>query len=138
MLPWKFQVYADRSGRSDVQSTIDRLSTRTGERFGALIRHLAVTPRENWERPQAAKLTGFIDLYEIRFNDGDVPCRPTGYFDLLGHSFIIALFVTKNRNGYHPKKPFDIADQRRRQISKNEARAVTLQFHGEDFPPISE
>ena len=138
ILPWKFHIFEDAQGRSDVQGAIDRLPERSLARFEAIVRHLAAEPREEWRRPQAAKLTGHVDLFEIRFNDGNTPCRPTGFFGPTPGVFTITLFVTKNRNGYHPANAFDIADHRRRLVVAGEARTVALQVYGEDFPPVRE
>lgn len=136
ILPWGFRVYADVQGRSDVQNSINRLPDRSLARFEAIVRHLAAEPRDGWHRPQAAKLSGFADLFELRFNDGNIPCRPTGFFGPGLGVFTITLFVTKNRNGYHPANAFDIADGRRDAILQGEARTVALQVYGEDFPPV--
>ena len=136
ILPWRFSVYAEQGGQSDVQQAIDRLSDRTSERFKAIVRHLAAEPRDGWHRPQAAKLTGFQDLFELRFNDGNTPCRPTGFFGPTPGSFTLTLFVTKNRNGCDPPNAFNTANARRRAIVSGQADAVPLKVHGEDFPPL--
>lgn len=138
ILPWKFQVYVAADGRSDVQATIDRLCERTSARFEAIVRHLADEPRDGWHRPQAAKLQGYEDLFELRFNDGNQPCRPTGFFGPKPGTFTITIFATKNRNGLHPPNAFDVADARRRSILDAKARTAPLQIHGEDFPPVPE
>lgn len=138
MLPWRFRVHVRSDGVSDVQDDIDRLDDRTAERFKAIVRHLADEPRDQWHRPQAAKLSHYVDLYELRFNKGNTPCRPTGYFELNESAFVITLFVTKNRNGYHPQGAFDIANSRRTDIRTGKAGASPLQVHGENFPPVQE
>ena len=138
ILPWRFNVYVGPGGKSDVQSAIDRLSDRTAARLAAIIRHLSPEPRDGWHRPQAAKLVGFEDLFELRFKDGDTPCRPTGFFGPGPGTFTITLFVTKNRNGYHPPRAFEIADRRRVDVATGKAWTAPLEIDGEVFPPTSD
>lgn len=135
MLPWRFMVYVDAGGKSDVQAAIDRLDDSAAERFKAKVRHLSVSPREEWRRPVFAKLLGFNDLFELRFNDGEA-VRPAGFFGPTPGVFTITLFVRKNRNGYDPKGGFSIADQRRNAVVAGTAKVKALQVHGEDFPPL--
>jgi hypothetical protein len=131
-------VYVNATGRSDVQDEIDRFDDRTAEAFKANVRHLAPTPRSEWVRPKAARLKGFDELYELRFNANNREHRPAGFFGPEPGTFTITKHCIKKQDVYKPADAFRTAEDRRRAILNGQARTASLQVYGEDFPPLPE
>lgn len=124
-------------GRNDVQRTIDGLSTYGAQLFQRQVVYLAGTAnRSDWSEPQAKKLKGFVEMYEVRFKDRDVQTRALGFFGPAPGVFTITLICTHKANVYTPPSALDTADRRRRQICSGHATTVALQVDGEEFPPL--
>ena len=131
MVCWKFNVYSGSS--SGPQADIDRLSSWATEQFVARIRYLAETAKHDWNRPQAAKLKGYDDLYEIRFKANDVQVRPLGTFGPGPLDFTIVLWATKKGDDYKPRAALDTASKRCKQVREGKAAIAPLAIAGEDF-----
>lgn len=139
ILPWRFKTYVSPSGRYDVQNDLDRMGDYGQAYFQRQVVYLAGTARrEDWKEPHALKLSGFIDLYEIRFKHADKATRALGFFGPEPGVFTITLVATHKQNVYTPRDALATASSRRKVICDGSASAVPLQCDGEDFPPISE
>ena len=137
-MDWKFTVYVSSTGRSDVQDEVNRLNVEALERFAAAVRYLAITPKSEWNEPKAKKLTGYKELYEIRFIANNVQLRPIGYFGPEAYQFTILIWATHKQNVYKPSDAFGSSIRRKKAIHEKTAWIATLQIDGEDFPPDGE
>lgn len=138
MLLWRFSTYVSPSGRRDIQDTINRYDDHDSAQFSRAVAHLAVSPKNQWQEPQAKKLTNENPLYEVRYKANFCATRALGYFIEDGRSFIITLICTHKQNVYKPHDAFKTAKDRIKQIDSGIAKAIPLQIHGEDFPADEE
>lgn len=138
ILPWKFRVYVGATGSAEVQKAIGRFDDAALEAFKSAVRHLAASPRDEWRRPEAAKLTGGDDLFEIRFKANNTQWRPVGFFGPSPGVFTITAICNKKQDVYAPPDAFKTAARRKRQVESDEAGTAPLTIDGEDFPPLPE
>lgn len=139
ILPWSFAVFASQAGRSDVQEALDSLTEYGKAFFERQVVYLAGTAnRSDWREPQAKRLRGYTELYEIRFLDGNKATRALGFFGPVPRLFTITVVATHKQNVYSPREAFDIADRRRKAICAGDAAYSTLLVDGEEFPPVPE
>ena len=139
ILPWRFMVYVSPSGRHEVQNDLDRMDDFGQAYFQRQVVYLAGTAgRKDWSEPHALKLSGYVDLYEIRFKHANKATRALGFFGPEPGVFTITLVATHKQNVYTPRDALRTADSRRKDICSGTASAVPLQFDGEDFPPVPE
>lgn len=137
ILPWRFKAYVSPNGRPDVQNYLDRMDDYGQAHFQRQVVYLAGTAhRRDWSEPHALKLSGYVDLYEIRFKHADKATRALGFFGPEPGVFTITLVATHKQNDYTPRDALRTADSRRKAICEGHAGAVPLQFDGEDFPPL--
>lgn len=94
--------------------------------------------RKDWDEPHALKLSGYVELYEIRFTNSHKATRALGFFGPEPGVFTITLVATHKQNVYTPRDALSTADRRRKAICEGNASAVPLQLDGEDFPPLPE
>ena len=135
-MAWKFRTYKSSSGRNDVQDAVDGLRDDVLEHFLGRVRYLVNTPNKlDWHEPQAKKLKGVAEIYEIRFKANNVQYRPFGYFGPSEEDITILVWATKKDEKYKPANAIDTADTRREQVKDKSAESVALQIDGEDFPP---
>lgn len=134
MLPWKFETFVSPTGRSDVQKTIDGYDDYACEALKRQVKHLAVSPKSQWDEPHAKKLKNEDPLYEIRYKGNRRQERAIGYFDEAAHVFVIAAIGYHKDRVYHPKELFQQARNRMDQIRSGQATTTPLQVDGEDFP----
>lgn len=133
---WNFKIYRSPTGRSDVQDEIDGLDEGVLEHLLSRLRYLANTPKIDWHEPQAKKLKGVDNVYEIRFKAGNIQYRPLGCFGPGEEDFTILVWAYKKQSVYTPAKAIDTAEKRRKLLSKGEAECVALQINGADFLPV--
>lgn len=132
-------VYVSPSGRHEVQNDLDRMDDFGQAYFQRQVVYLAGTAgRKDWSEPHALKLSGYVDLYEIRFKHANKATRALGFFGPEPGVFTITLVATHKQNVYTPRDALRTADSRRKDICSGTASAVPLQFDGEDFPPVPE
>jgi hypothetical protein len=134
MLLWNFRAYVSASGRTDIQNTIDRYDEYARAAFQRAVAHLAVTPKNEWQEPQAKKLKGKEPLFEIRFKANRCATRALGFFDDSNGIFTITLICTHKQNVYKPNDALTTAQNRAKQVGDGIASAVPLKINGEDFP----
>lgn len=132
---WKFRTYVSQTGRSDVQNAIDSLREPVREHFAVRVRYLANTPRIDWRKPQAKKLQGVQDIYEIRFKAANKQYRPLGYFGPEGDQFTILIWATKKDHVYDPAEAIGSASRRRKDVVERWVNVAPLTIDGEEFPP---
>lgn len=138
MILWRFSTYVSPSGRSDVQSTIDRYDDYSSAAFERAVAHLSVSAKNQWQEPQAKKLKDKDPLYEIRYTANRCATRALGFFDDASKTFIITLICTHKKNVYKPASAFETAQNRAKQIVNGGATAVPLTLDGENFPTDDE
>lgn len=145
MMLWKFNVYVTENGRCDTQETIDGYNTRESMAFEREVRHLAVTPRKEWQEPAVKDVTpsgkkyksaGF-KLYEIRYKAGQRAERALGYF-FDDSTFVILLICYHKQKIYEPPDAFEIAYTRYKALKEGRASSRALKVHGENFPTDEE
>lgn len=133
-MSWVFRTYVSATGRRDVQKQIDALGPAVLEHFLARVRYLANTSKVDWHEPQAKKLSGIEEIYEIRFKSA-IQYRPLGFFGPRPEEFTILVWASKKGSVWNPAEAIETAAQRRKAILKREASCTSLQIDGEDFPP---
>ena len=139
ILPWRFKTYVSPSSRHDVQNDLDRMDDYGQAYFQRQVVYLASTARrEDWSEPHALTLSGYVDLYEIRFKHPHKATRALGFFGPEPGVFTITLVATHKQNVYTPRDALATASNRRKAICDGIAAAVPLQCDGEDFPPLPE
>lgn len=138
MILWRFATYVSPSGRKDVQDTIDRYDDYSSAAFERAVAHLSVSPKNQWQEPQAKKLKDKDPLYEVIYKANRCATRALGFFDDLSKTFIITLICTHKQNVYKPANAFETAQNRAKQIVNGAATAVPLNLHGENFPTDEE
>lgn len=135
---WTFKTYVSPTGRNDVQSTVDKLDEGVLQHLLTRIRYLANTDKIDWHEPQAKKLAGVKDVYEIRFQANKIQWRPLGYFGPGKNEFTILLWASHKQNIYTPAEAIDTASKRKRHIEDGEAKCATFKVDGENFPTVEE
>lgn len=138
MVEWNFRVYVSPTGRKDVQQTIDDYDDYAREAFIRAVEHLAITPKNQWQEPQAKKLKNEDPIYEIRYKADSRATRALGYFAQDGCTFVVVLVCFHKGRVYTPPGAFKSAHSRIGQIQKGTASTVPLQIDGEDFPAHEE
>jgi len=138
MILWKFGTYRTNEGRNDVQSEIDGYDEYGSQAFQRAVAHLAITPKSQWNEPQAKKLKGEDPLYEIRYQANNRATRALGYFASDGRTFVIVLVCYHKARVYHPAEAFKSAHKRIGRIENGLATSVPLQIDGESFPEDEE
>lgn len=138
MLQWNFSVYVSPTGRNDVQKTINDYDDYGSEAFQRAVKHLAATPKYQWQEPQAKKLKNEDPIYEIRYKADDRATRALGYFAEDGCTFVIVLICYHKDRVYTPPDAIQSAHKRLKQIQNGTASTVPLQIDGEDFPADEE
>ena len=132
---WKFKAYLSPTGRGDVQDDIDGLDEGIREHFLSRLRYLANTPKIDWHEPQAKKLKGVENVYEIRFKAGNIQYRPLGRFGPGEQDFTILVWAYKKQSVYTPAEAIDTAEKRGKLLGKREAKCTALKINGTDFLP---
>lgn len=127
-------MYVSPHGSAVVQKQIDSQSAAVRLSFLTRIRYLANTPRRSWVAPEAKKLRGFKEIYEIRFLADKHQFRPLGFFGPEVNEFTILIWASKKEKIYEPADAIPTADGRRKQIVGEEANCVPLQINGREFP----
>lgn len=138
MVQWNFSVYVSPTGRNDVQKTIDEYDDYGSEAFQRAVEHLAVTPKNQWQEPQAKKLKNEDPIHEIRYKADNRATRALGYFAEDGCTFVIVLICYHKGRVYTPPDAIQSAHKRLKQIQNGTASTVPLQVDGEDFPAHEE
>lgn len=131
---WSFRTYVSSSGRRDVQRDIDGASPSVIQHFSSRIRYLANTPKVDWHEPQAKKLSGAEEIYEIRFKCA-IQYRPLGFFGPGADEFTILVWASKKGSVWTPAQAIATAVDRRKKILKGDASCDALEIDGEEFPP---
>lgn len=137
-VPWTFKVYVSASGRSDVQNDINRLNAVVKEHLWTRLKYLTQTRKPDWKRPQAAKLQGVEEIYEIRFFADRKQYRPLGFFGPGANEFTVLVLAIEKGTRYDPPSAIDTAGRRRKDLLKGEGSTIRLQINGEDFEPDEE
>ena len=127
-------VYISPHGSHVVQKQIDSQSSVVCVSFDTRLRFLANTPRRAWVSPEAKRLHGVEDIYEIRFKAEKHQFRPLGFFGPNASEFTILIWTAKKEKIYEPANAIEAADARRKQIISGKARCVPLKIDGEEFP----
>lgn len=128
---WKFRTYVSSSGRNHVQESVDSATPVALTQFEVRLRYLKHQLPVDWSAPQAKKLSGVKDIYEIRFQADGVQWRPLGFF-LDDESFVILVWANHKGRVYEPADSIKTAGKRRKQIVGGEASSVPLKINGED------
>ncbi len=131
---WGFKVYVSGVGNESVQKAIDSLDEAVIEHFKARVRYLKNTPIGDWKEPQAIKLSGVKNIYEIKFFANNVQYRPLGFFGPGAKEFTIVIWATHKQRIYEPHDAIKTASTRRDYIEKGKASSVPLKVNGEEFP----
>jgi hypothetical protein len=134
-MSWKFRTYTSPAGRNDVQKAIAKARAAVITHFSVAVRYLANTPKIDWKEPDAKKLTGVKDIYEIRFKAEKKQYRPLGFFGPRPGEFTITVWATHKQNIYDPQNAIETAGKRRDEIIKGPANTSPLTIDGEEFPP---
>jgi hypothetical protein len=134
-MPWLFRTYVSPTGRNDVQKQVDKARDEIVEHFKARLRYLANTPKIDWHEPQAKKLSGVDDIYEIRFQAEKRQHRPLGFFGPGQSEFTILVWSEKKQGRYQPTDAIETAAKRRGQLLARTAQVAALTIDGEKFPP---
>ncbi len=136
---WRFSTYVKESGKASVQKSIDGFDDYGQAQFAARVKYLAATSAPNdWSEPQALKLSGVTDLYEIRFKNARKQTRAIGFFGPDSDEFTITVVATHKCNVYTPVDAIQTAGKRRDEIVADPLRRSSLKIDGEDFPPIED
>lgn len=134
-MAWTFSVYVGIGGSDALQREINRITASCRQHFSVRLRYLAVTAKIDWNRPHAAKLVGWEDIYEIRFKADNVQVRPLGFFGPANNEFTILVWAIEKGNVYKPHDCFKTAARRRKEVRDGKAGIARLQIFGEDFSP---
>jgi hypothetical protein len=134
MLRWRFETYVSPTGRNDIQTEVDGYDEYSKAAFERAVKHLAVTPKEQWNEPHAKKLKNEDPIYEIRYKANNRSTRALGYFGNDGVTFIVLLICFHKGRVYTPPDAFKSAHRRRRHHQDSSATSVPLQSRGESFP----
>ena len=139
MLPWRFNTFVSASGRHDVQADIDRLDETGLAYLQAQVKRLSgAASMKDWSEPQAKKLKGYEDLYEVRFKAHRTAMRAVGFFGPSDGEFTILILCNHKDNVYKPANALDTAAARRKLFAQQAGRCAPLQIDGEEFPPPDE
>jgi hypothetical protein len=135
---FKFRTYVSATGRTEVQDIVNNLDPVVVELFLGRIRYLANTEKLAWHEPEAKKLQGVKEIYEIRFKAENVQYRPLGVFGPSDGDFTIRIRSNKKQNVYKPANAIKTSDKRRKLIIDGQATCHPLEIDGEEFPPPEE
>lgn len=134
MIRWTFETFVSASQRNDVQTTIDAYDDHAREAFSRAVKHLSITPIQQWQEPHFKKLKGQDHIYEIRYKADQRSTRAFGFFEESRRVFVIVLIGFHKGRVYHPHDAFEIAQRRATQIKSGLAGTAALQALGETFP----
>lgn len=128
---WKLKCYTKAGRKSDVQAHYDRASVGVQAAFDSAVSFLLKLPREDWQRPKAARLyknMPYKDYYEIRFKADKVQQRPIGYFGPGAGEFTILIWAIEKGNALDPKTWPKKADNRRELLEEGNSNANDFDY----------
>ncbi|MEW6687557.1 MAG: hypothetical protein AB1452_00570 [Pseudomonadota bacterium] len=137
-MAWQFRTFVSPTGRNDVQQAVDEARPEVLEQFQVRVRHLANTQKIDWHEPEAKKLKGVADIYEIRFKAERRQHRPLGFFGPQAGQFTILVWAEKKQDVYKPADAINTASKRRNLVLGGSAQTAPLLIDGENFPPAGE
>jgi hypothetical protein len=126
---WNLKCYYSPGGnKSKVQDTYNRGSDELKAAFDVETEYLLKTPKKDWKRPRAAKLTkgkksDFKDYYEIRLFADNTQQRPIGYFGPGENDFTVLIWATEKGNKLRPSTWRDRADNAKENIERDDSYA---------------
>lgn len=135
---WTFKTYVSPTGRQDVQLDLNKEPPKVVQPFKTSVRYLANTKKIDWHEPDAKKLKGVQDIYEIRFKANNRQYRPLGFFGTGPQEFTILIWASKKGSVWSPSEAIKTADNRRKEILAGKATCTPLKIDGEEFPCIEE
>jgi hypothetical protein len=127
---WKLKGYVKDSGINVVKEWCDGASDDVWEAFVGHLSYLADQPPERWVFPwtrllrggKRGKKKGCSGLLELRFEVGNIPYRPIGYFS--GKmEFTLLFFAIENGGEFVPPDACERAKQRKAEIDADKERA---------------
>jgi hypothetical protein len=117
MSNWTIKVYITASGVNYFQKWLDGLPKTAQADIDQRIRLLAATGF--WQRPYAAKLKGYDEIWEIRILSGNVQYRPLGVFALGEKVFSLLIGAIEKGGRFEPKNAPKMAEKRRSLFLEN-------------------
>jgi phage-related protein len=113
--------YVTGGGRGVVTEWYHKeLSKAAGAEFDDVLRYLAITPRDDWKRPEYAPLSGGIS--EVRFKADRKEFRPLGFFLLESRQYVLLIGASKKMKTYDPPDAKKTAARRMKEVVEGRAR----------------
>lgn len=112
---WTFWEFQTLGGRGVIDKWAFKEIEMAAEiEFNALLRTLAVTPREQWVRPDYARFDP--EIGEIRFFANSLQHRVFGFFLLEAKQYVMLVGATKKGRIYNPRDAEETARSRKKLI----------------------
>jgi hypothetical protein len=126
---WLLRDHEGQTGRREVRQHYERASDELKAAFDVHWEFLEVRPRDQWTRPEAAKLRpekkgGFREYFEFRFFCERVEQRPIGFFGISEKHFTLLKWAIEKGNKFVPPKTIEICDHRRKSLLDGTAKSV--------------
>lgn len=127
---WTFMEYVRGSGRGEITEWVKDLEDEPEAEFFDILRRLAVTPRDQWTRPEYSPLSEGIS--EIRFKGNKIQYRPLGFFISADgqegskvihiRQYVLLLGASKKMKVWTPKDAIDTAKRRKKDVLADRSR----------------
>ncbi len=124
---WLLKAFQNQAGKCDTKEAYQRGSDDLQAAFDVQMEFLCTRPRQEWSRPQAAKLRikkGFRDYFEVRIFADRAQQRPIGYFGPENNDFTFLLWAVEKGDKLYPEAWHSKCDTRRESLHAGSATAV--------------
>jgi hypothetical protein len=118
MSNWKIKTFITARGTDVIQKWLDDLPIKAQVAIDERIRFLATL--QHWERPFAAKLKGYDDIWEVIVQSERVQYRPLGCFGPGEKVFSLLIGAVEKGNRFEPKDAPTTAEKRKNLVYQNE------------------
>lgn len=120
--------FVTHNGRGVVAQWADKEIEMEAEiEFHAMLRILAVTPRDLWTRPEYAPFDP--EISELRFFANNLQHRVFGLFLLDVQQYVMLVGATKKGKIYNPREAVDTARKRRKLIINDRSQLREYKGH---------
>lgn len=124
---WAFKCFTSENGRDLIDEWLEALPIKARAKFLIVIEHLRDNPHTAWV-PFVEPLTGYEQIFEIKFRAARQVYRPLGCFGPSRHDFTVLIGAREHGDDFEPRQAPEIAEQRREVILRYQERAHECDF----------
>jgi hypothetical protein len=132
MTLWKFNCYKTASGGEPVDDWYASLPAKAQAKLDTLIEHFKDLPHTKWGSNYLDDLTGYEDIFEIRFSSNRIVYRPLGFFGPGRGEFTFLIGAREHGDRFEPVTAPDTARDRMGDVRRNKELAHECSFTKED------